>query len=175
MTKQEVRAVILGKLRLFPGAVVYDVGAGTGSVTVECGLQAKTGVVYALERDSQADELVEANVRRFGLSNVKLVPGEAQVTMEKLPPADRVFIGGSAGALEEVLKATHRKLKPGGWLVASAVTVETGPLVLAFLEKQGYDQVEAVTVNVARVKQAGRSHLWQAENPVVVISGQKPR
>lgn len=175
MTKQEIRAIVISKLRLFPTAVVYDVGAGTGSVTVECALQARGGTVYALEKDGQADELVEANARRFGLTNVKLVPGEAPATMEKLLPADRIFIGGSAGALAEILQMAHRKLKSGGWLVATAVTLETGPAVLDFLTRQGYDQVEAVAVNVAKIKQVGSAHLWQAENPVQIIAGQKPR
>ncbi len=174
MTKQEIRMIVLGKLRLFPGAVVYDVGAGTGSITVECAMQVKHGTVYALEKDGSADELVEANVRRFGLNNVKLVPGLAPATMEKLPAADRIFIGGSAGALSEILQTADRKLKPGGWLAATAVTLETGPLVLKFLEEQGYQQVEAVSVTVAVARQAGKAHMWQGQNPVVVVSGQKP-
>ncbi|MCL5779483.1 MAG: precorrin-6Y C5,15-methyltransferase (decarboxylating) subunit CbiT [Firmicutes bacterium] len=174
MTKQEIRMIVLGKLRLFPGAVIYDVGAGTGSVTVECALQIKHGTVYALEKDGSADELVETNVRRFGVNNVKLVPGFAPVTMEKLPPADRIFIGGSAGALLEILQAADQKLKPGGWLAATAVTLETGPVVLGFLEEKGYQQVEAVSVTVAEARRVGRSHMWQGQNPVVVVSGQKP-
>jgi len=174
MTKQEIRMIVLGKLRLFPGAVIYDVGAGTGSVTVECALQIKHGTVYALEKDGSADELVETNVRRFGVNNVKLVPGFAPATMEKLPPADRIFIGGSAGALLEILQAANQKLKPGGWLAATAVTLETGPVVLGFLEEKGYQQVEAVSVTVAEARRVGRSHMWQGQNPVVVVSGQKP-
>ena len=175
MTKQEVRLIALGKLRLFPSAVVYDVGAGTGSVSVECALQLKQGTVYALEKDGSADELVETNARRFGLNNIKLVPGLAPATMEKLPPADRIFIGGSAGALAGILEMSHKKLKPGGWLVATAVTLETTPQVLRFLEEQGYEQVEAVNITVAQAKLLGRSHLWQGQNPVTVISGQKPQ
>ncbi|CCO07981.1 precorrin-6Y C5,15-methyltransferase (decarboxylating) subunit CbiT [Desulforamulus hydrothermalis] len=174
MTKQEIRLIVLGKLRLFPGAVVYDVGAGTGSVTVECARLVKPGTVYALEQDAAADELVETNVRRFGLSNVKLVPGRAPATMAKLPAADRIFIGGSNGALTDILQAAHRKLKPGGWLAATAVTLETGPLVMRFLIEQGYQQAEAVSVTVAVARQAGESHLWQGHNPVLIISGQKP-
>lgn len=175
MTKQEVRMIVLGKLRLFPGAVVYDVGAGTGSVSVECALQLKQGTVYALEKDGSADELVEANARRFGLSNIKLVPGQAPATMEKLPPADRIFIGGSAGVLAGILATAHQKLKPGGWLVATAVTIETTPQVMRFLAEQGYEQMEAVSITVAQAKPLGKSHLWQGQNPVTVISGQKPR
>lgn len=175
MTKQEIRMIVLGKLRLFPGAVVYDVGAGTGSITVECALQVKHGMVYALEKDGSADELVETNVRRFGLGNsVKLVPGFAPATMEKLPAADRIFIGGSAGALQEILQTADKKLKAGGWLAATAITLETGPLVLKFLEEKGYQQVEAVSVTVAEAKQVGKAHMWQGQNPVVVVSGQKP-
>ncbi|RYD06664.1 hypothetical protein N752_03045 [Desulforamulus aquiferis] len=132
MTKLEVRIISVSRLRLFPGAVVYDVGAGTGSISVECALQVHPGTVYALERDSHADELLEANIRRFGLNNVKLVPGDAPGTMEKLPLADRIFIGGHAGSLREILTMANEKLKPGGWLVANAVTLETGPLSLNF-------------------------------------------
>lgn len=174
MTKQEVRTLSVSRLRIFTGAVIYDIGAGTGSVTVECALLAAPGTVYSLEQDSSADELVEVNVRRFGLTNVKLVPGSAPATMDKLPPADRVFIGGSAGSLADILKTVDKKLKPGGWVVANAVTLETGPVVLAFLEGQGYQQVEAISINVSRAKPVGRSHLWEAQNPVQIISGQKP-
>ncbi|SHK42871.1 precorrin-6Y C5,15-methyltransferase (decarboxylating) subunit CbiT [Desulforamulus aeronauticus] len=174
MTKQEVRMIVLGKLRLFPGAVVYDVGAGTGSVSVECALQLKQGVVYALEKDGSADELVETNARRFGLNNVKLVPGLAPATMEKLPPADRIFIGGNAGALAGILETANKKLKPGGWLVATSVTLETTPQVVRFLEEQGYEQAEAVSITVAQAKALGKAHLWQGQNPVTIISGQKP-
>lgn len=175
MTKQEVRVISLAKLRLFSGAIVYDVGAGTGSISVECALQIDTGAVYALEKDSHADELLEANVRRFGLNNVKLVPGNAKDTMEKLPPADRIFIGGHAGSLSDILIMANKKLKTGGWLVANAVTLETGPVIVSYLESNGYSQVEVVSVNIARLRQSGSAHLWQAQNPVQIISGQKPR
>ena len=173
MTKQEIRLISICKLRIFPGATVYDIGAGTGSVTVECALLAAPGTVYALEKDSIADELVETNVRRFGLNNVRLVPGYVPDTLDKLPPADRIFIGGSAGALAEILQAADEKLKSGGWMVANAVTLETGPRVLKFLEEKGYQQVEAVSISIARAKALGRSHLWEAQNPVQIISGQK--
>lgn len=174
MTRQEIRVIVLSKLKLFAGAVVYDVGAGTGSVTVECALQMKQGTVYALEKNGSADELVETNAKRFGVSHlVKLVPGQAPQTMEKLPLADRIFIGGSAGALQEILQTAHNKLKPGGWLVATSVTLETGPAVLQFLEEQGYQQVEAVSVSTAVARKAGVKHMWQGESPVTVISGQK--
>ena len=134
---------------------------------------ASPGTVYALEKDSLADELVETNVRRFGLNNVRLVPGYVPDTLDKLPPADRIFIGGSAGALAEILQAADEKLKSGGWMVANAVTLETGPRVLKFLEEKGYQQVEAVSISIARAKALGRSHLWEAQNPVQIISGQK--
>lgn len=175
MTRQEVRVISISKLRLFPGAVVYDVGAGTGSISVECAIQVEPGTVYALERDGRADEVLEANVRKFGLTNIKLVPGFAPATMEKLPLADRIFIGGNGGALAEILATADKKLKPGGWLVANSVTAETGPEVYNFLVKNKYAQVDAITVNIAKIKQAGNAKLWQANNPVQIISGQKPR
>lgn len=175
MTRQEIRMVVLGKLKLFPGAVVYDVGAGTGSVTVECALQVKHGMVYALEKNGSADELVETNAKRFGVGQqVKLVPGLAPQTMEKLSPADRIFIGGSAGELQGILEGANRKLKPEGWLVATSITLETGPIVLQFMEQQGYQQVEAVSIATAVARKAGSKHMWQGESPVTVISGQKP-
>ena len=97
MTKAEVRAVSISKLELPPDAVVYDVGAGTGSVTIEMALQLPQGTVYAIERNSDAVDLLHQNCEKFGVSNVKIVPGLAPEAFEGLPVATHAFLGGTGG------------------------------------------------------------------------------
>lgn len=172
MTKQEVRAISVSHLRLFPGAVAYDIGAGTGSVSVECALLGCQRV-FAIEKDPAAIRVLEENISLFELDNIQVVSGHAPEAMEQLPAADRIFLGGSGGNLPAILEGVKQKLKPGGWLVANSVTVDTGPEVMDFLQKNGFNNINVVVINVARAVSRGRVRLWQALNPVQIISGQK--
>ena len=104
MTKAEVRAVSISKLELTPDAVVYDVGAGTGSVTIEMALQLPQGTVYAIERNPDAVDLLHQNCEKFSVSNVKIVPGLAQEVFAGLPVATHAFLGGTGGHVEEILR-----------------------------------------------------------------------
>ncbi|MBM7854343.1 precorrin-6Y C5,15-methyltransferase (decarboxylating) CbiT subunit [Desulfohalotomaculum tongense] len=173
ITAAEIRAVVLSKLRLCAGITAYDVGAGSGSVTVEMGLQVKDGTVYALECKPDALLLVKENTGRFGLKNVKVIAGDAAQVMAELPPAHRIFIGGSGGKLAEILTGSHNKLLPGGILVATAVTLDTAPVVRQFLAQNGYQDIEVVSLNLARTAKVGRVNLWRANNPVQIVSGIK--
>ncbi|MCD8241271.1 MAG: precorrin-6A reductase, partial [Lachnospiraceae bacterium] len=124
MTKSEIRSLSVAKLRLPKDAVVYDVGAGTGSVTIELALAACDGSVYAIERNEEACSLIEENRRRFGTPNIRVVHGLAPEALEELPAPTHVFIGGSAGNLKEILACILRK-NPSVRLVINTVTLET--------------------------------------------------
>jgi cobalt-precorrin-6B (C15)-methyltransferase len=171
MTKNEIRVLSLSKLRLFPGAVVYDIGAGSGSVAIECKLINPEGRVFAIENNAPAITLIKKNSRKFGVK-LEVIEGTAPSALNNLPPADRIFLGGSSGKLEGILDMCDRKLKTGGRLVVNAVTLHNAPRAYAFLKEKNYT-LEAVQVNIALIKEMGTSELWQARNPVTIIAAQK--
>jgi precorrin-6Y C5,15-methyltransferase (decarboxylating) len=173
MTKSETRAVILSKLNLRPADICWDVGAGTGSVTVEMALNAYRGKVYAIERREEAIPLIEQNCAAFHLGNAAAVRGEAPAALEPLPAPDAVFIGGSGGEIDGIISAVLRK-NPDTRIVVAAATLETVSAALAAFAGAGME-TEIVQINAARGKQAGGLHLMEAQNPVTILcAGGKP-
>ena len=172
MTKSEVRALILSKLALSRGSVVYDIGAGTGSVSVECALSACDGTVYAVEKNPEAVTLIRKNAEKFGVPNLIPVEGTAPEAMGALPAPTHVFVGGSSGNLREILAAVCAK-NPSARIVISAVTLETVGEASAGLAALGFMDYEAVAVNVSRAKKLGGYRLMQAQNPVYLFTAEK--
>lgn len=170
MTKAEVRALAVARLRIAPEHTVWDVGAGTGSVSVECALGACGGRVYAIERDPEALALLEENKRRFGLTNLHIVPGEAPEALSGLPAPDRVFLGGTGGRMEPILSAVLQR-NPAARVLAAAVTLETLAEAAACFARFQL-KAEMVQLAVTRTRQAGAYHLMDAQNPVWLIGGQ---
>jgi precorrin-6Y C5,15-methyltransferase (decarboxylating) len=168
MTKSETRAVVMSKLRLRPGDTCWDIGAGTGSVTVEMALSAYRGHVVAVERKPEAAPLIEQNCATFHLGNVRVVCGEAPAALEALPMPDAVFVGGSGGEMGGIIAAALC-LNPNARLVVTAVTLETVSAALDAFGKAGLEP-EIVQLGVARGKQVGAMHLMEAQNPVTILS-----
>ena len=169
MTKEEVRSLALSKLRLEEHHVVWDVGAGTGSVSVECALSCPAGRVYAVEKKEEALALIAENRARFGAANLEIVAGTAPEALEALPAPDRVFLGGTSGGLEEILQAVFHK-NPAARVVCTAVTLETvGEAAKCFSRLGSPDMVQ---LSVTRTRPAGRYHLMDAQNPVWLFSGE---
>lgn len=175
MTREEVRCLTLCKIRLKRDSVVYDIGSGTGSIAVEAALLAGEGMVYAVEKNGRAAELIAGNARRFGVNNLRVVSGEAPAALAGLPLADRIFVGGSGGRLKEILSAAAEKLKEGGRLVVNAVTVETLAVSVETLAELGFSELETLSLTVAKTAQAGRARVWKGMNPVFLIVGKRPR
>lgn len=169
MTKSEIRSLSVAKLRLPKDAVVYDVGAGTGSVTVEMALQAVDGMVYAVERNEEACGLIEANKRKFGTPNIEVICGLAPEAMEELPAPTHAFIGGSAGNLKEILQCLLDK-NPHIRLVINTVTLETIGEVTECLKELPVVEEETVSVSVAKAKKLGNYHLMMGQNPIYIIT-----
>ncbi|NPV73361.1 MAG: precorrin-6y C5,15-methyltransferase (decarboxylating) subunit CbiE [Pelotomaculum sp.] len=169
MSQEEIRVLVLCKARLRKGMTVYEIGAGTGSWTVEVARLIAPGKVFAVEKDSAALALVRANLEKFRISNVVPVPGEAPGVCAGLPPADLVLIGGSGGRLREILVAARGWLRGRGLLVLTAVTPETFGTAWQILHEGGWQDQEAVLANLARVVQRGRTKIWQGENPVFIL------
>ncbi len=171
ITKAEVRLVSLARLGLCETSVIWDVGAGSGSVAVEAALIARRGRVYAVERSDDV-ELIRQNVAKFGTDNVVVVRGEAPTALEGLPAPDAVFIGGSGGKLVAILEVVASRLRSRGRVVATAATLETAGAALAGLRQRGF-AVEATLMQVSRSKElAGLTH-FEALDPVFIVAGRK--
>ena len=169
MTKEEVRGVCVSKLALGRGSVVYDVGSGSGSVSVECALVASRGKVYAIEQKESAIELTGRNAEKFGLINLEVVPGTAPEALVPLPAPTHAFIGGSSGNMREIVELLLEK-NPKVRIVATAVTLETLSELTELLKE--FEIAECVELQVNRPRTVGRYHLFNAQNPVYIFTFQ---
>ncbi len=169
MTKCEVRSISLSKLHLCGDSVVYDVGAGTGSVSIEAALQAVDGQVYAIEKKPEAVTLILANRQKFAADNLTVITGPAPEALEPLPAPTHVFIGGSSGNLREILEAVLRK-NPSVRIVINCIALETVAETLKCLKTLPVTDADIVTVSTARAKEVGRYHMMMGQNPVSIIS-----
>lgn len=169
MTKEEVRGICVSKLALSRGAVVYDVGSGSGSVSVECALVATRGKVYAIEQKDTAISLTRHNSEKFGLINLEVVPGSAPEALVPLPPPTHVFIGGSSGNLRQIVDLLLEK-NPAVRIVATAVTLETLSELTGMATE--FEVSECVEIQVNRPRTVGRYHLFNAQNPVYIFTFQ---
>ena len=170
MTKSEARAVILSKLRLVQHHIVFDVGAGTGSVAIEAALLLDSGHVYAIEQKAEGCRLIAENARRLGAFNLTCIEGAAPDALQALPMPDAAFIGGSGGSLRGIVALLLEK-NPRLRLVVAAVTLETLTEATALFKALNLPDVETVQVAVSRAEPLGRYHLMAAQNPVYIISG----
>ena len=168
MTKSEVRAVCLSKLRLTEQSVCWDIGAGTGSVSVEMALQAHRGQVYAIERKENAVELLRENKRKFMVNNLTVVPGVAPEICLDLPAPTHAFIGGSSGNIRQIVELLLAK-NPQIRIVAAAITLESVYQLTACLKEFDFRDTELVSLNVARSRAAGSYHLMNGQNPVCIF------
>jgi len=174
ITKEEVRVVQISKARLSPGQTVYDVGCGSGSVSIEAALQIKSsGKVYSVDFDPKAVELTKKNLAKFGISNVTVVLGNATEKIFELPPADAIFIGGTGGDTKEILKLCESKLKIGGRIVIGTILVETLFVVLDIIEKLKFSEVDVTQIMVSKSRKTSTGTMMLARNPVTIISATK--
>lgn len=171
MTKQEIRTLVVSKLQPKAGSIIWDVGAGTGSVAIACALTAPKGRVYAIEKNADAVGLIGQNRAKFNVPHLAIIEGVAPLVLAELEPPDAVFLGGTGGNMAEILRLVLDKNKTAR-IVVTAVTLETvaeATRVFAALDLQNVDMVQ---VAVTGTRQAGRYHLFQAQNPVWIFSGE---
>lgn len=170
MTKQEVRAAVLAKLAVRPEDILWDVGAGTGSVSVELALAAPRGRVYAVECRPEGCALIKANREKFRTRNLVLVEGLAPDALSDLPAPDAVFIGGSKGSLAAIVDAALEK-NPDARICVSAIALESLSAAVAALTAKGRT-VQVSQIAVSRAKAVGGLHLMMAQNPIYLITGE---
>ena len=170
MTKQEVRAAVLAKLAVRPEDILWDVGAGTGSVSVELALAAPRGRVYAVEYRPEGCALIKANREKFRTRNLVLVEGLAPAALSDLPAPDAVFIGGSKGSLAAIVDAALDK-NPDARICVSAIALESLSAAVAALTAKGRT-VQVSQIAVSRARAVGGLHLMMAQNPIYLITGE---
>lgn len=172
MTKQEIRALTVAKARLGVDSVVADVGAGTGSISIEAALCAVRGKIFAIERNADAVELIRRNAEKFSVGNVTILHKEAPDGLEALPMLDAAIVGGSGGRLHDILDALASRLKVGSRLVVNALTVQTTAQALDYLRARGWTY-DAVCVQITRLESVGPYDMARALNPVTIITAGK--
>lgn len=172
ITKQEIRAVTLAKLQIQNDLVLWDIGAGSGSVSIEASNLMPNGKVFALEKNPQYLTFIRENLKKFAAKNVMLVEAYAPEGIDELPNPDRVFIGGSGGMLDDIIDAVDKRLKPDGVIVLNAVTLDTLTKAVEFLEDHGYT-VEVTCVNVSKTVSLTEYKMFEAHNPVYIISARR--
>ena len=174
ITKEEIRVVQISKARLKPGQIVYDIGCGSGSISVEAALQIESsGKVLAIDYDENAIELTRKNIQKFGLSNILVIHGNAKEKIQELEKADTIFIGGTGGDTKEIVELSENKLKSGGRIVIGIILIETLYSVLQVLEKLQFESVDITQVTISKSRKTSTGTMMLARNPVTIISATK--
>lgn len=170
ITKAEVRVLALSRLALRDNSIVWDIGAGSGSVGIEAGLLAREGQVFAIEKNTEDIGIVRQNIEKFGLTNLEAVHGNAPDGLEAWPDPDAVFVGGSGGRMAAILGTAAARLRPGGRIVVDAVTIENLAEAVRLLKELGFG-VDILQVNIARSRPILDLTRFEALNPVYIITG----
>jgi precorrin-6Y C5,15-methyltransferase (decarboxylating) len=173
ITKREVRLLSLAALGLRADSVVWDIGAGSGSVAIEAAILAPRGRVYAVEVDPEGVEICLDNVRTHRVDNVRVVAGRAPEALADLEAPDAVFVGGSKGSMEQIIEAALAHLKPGGRLVVNTITLENSGEAYQALRKR--DLVPEITLlQISRAEPLAHYLRYEAQNPIQIFAVTKP-
>lgn len=170
MTKQEVRILSLSKLQLAHGDRVLDIGAGTGSVSVEMARLLPQSPVFAVEHKAKAVALIQQNMAKFDTPNIQIIHGSAPHALAPLTNINKVFIGGSGGNLREILHWVAGQTASGTRLVMNAVTLDTLVTARECLVSPAFDKPEIIQVAVNRIEKIGHSDMFRPESPVFIIT-----
>jgi precorrin-6Y C5,15-methyltransferase (decarboxylating) len=168
VTKAEVRSIVIGFLEIPSKGVMWDIGAGSGSVSIEAAGLAPGLRIIAVEKDRERVEDIRANIRRYQILNIELIEGSAPEVLNGLPEPDRVFIGGGGSDLPSILKEVVCRLEGRGPVVATAITLESLMLLTGNLVMDGF-RIEVSQIQVSRLKPLGQGRILSAQNPVFVI------
>ena len=173
ITKEEVRAISLNKLELLNAKTFIDVGAGTGSVSIEAGYSYPNLKVIAIERNDDAIDLVKQNKEKFNLDNVEIIQAYAPVELDKDIKADAIFLGGTGKKLEEIIDWSKDLLVDGGRLVANFIIIDTFYEMLRLVKEKGFKNIDVTVLNVAKLEKLGTGEYFKPHNPIYIISCEK--
>jgi len=173
ITKEEIRSIIISKLRLKEGFASIDIGCGSGSISIELAIQTKTPV-YAIDSDKNAIDLTEQNILKFGLQNkIKTIHGLAQEILPNLPTVDAIVIGGTTGDTEKMIKLATDRLNKGGRLVVTSILIETIYKTLKAIENSELLEIDISQVTIAKSKKTSSGTMMISRNPVIIFSATK--
>lgn len=174
ITKEEVRTVQISKARLKPGQTVYDVGCGSGSISVEAALQVESsGKVIGIDYDQNAVDLTKKNLQKFKISNASIILGNAKEKISELEQADAIFVGGTGGDTKEIVELSEKKLKTGGRIVIGIILIETLYSVLQVMDTLQFKEVDITQVTISKSRKTTTGTMMLARNPVTIISATK--
>jgi precorrin-6B C5,15-methyltransferase / cobalt-precorrin-6B C5,C15-methyltransferase len=173
ITKREVRLLSLASMRIRPDSVVWDIGAGSGSISIEAAMLAPLGRVYAVEVDPEGVEICHENLRTHAIDNVRVIAGRAPEALAALETPDAVFVGGSKGSMDEIVDVALERLRPGGRLVVNAITLENSGEVYGALRRRGIVP-EVTLLQVSRAEPLARYLRFEALNPIQIFAAEKP-
>ena len=174
ITKEEVRTIQISKARLKQGQIVYDIGCGSGSISVEAALQVESsGKILAIDFDEKAIELTKKNAEKFQISNITTIFGNAKEKILELEQSDAIFIGGTGGDTQKIVELSQTKLKSGGRIVIGTILIETLSAVLQILEKLQFEEVDITQVTISKSRKTTTGTMMLARNPVTIISATK--
>ena len=169
MTKEEIRAISLSKLRIQPDSIVYDVGSGTGSIAVQAAMFAYRGVGYAMDHKPEAIKLTRSNALQFGLKNVVSIEGKAPGCFP-IQKADAIFLGGTGGYLQSLFKAALEQLNPQGRIVLNAVSIDTVTQMWDLIGQHPELEIEVIQAQIATAEPLGQTRIWKGRNPVTIFT-----
>jgi cobalt-precorrin-6B (C15)-methyltransferase len=174
ITKEEVRTIQISKARLRPGQIVYDIGCGSGSISIEAAFQVEnSGEVFAVDYDTNAIELTKKNIEKFSVTNVTVISGNAKQKISNLKEADVIFIGGTGEDTQDIIEQCQNKLKSGGRIVIGIILIETLYSVLQILDKLEFNSVDITQVTISKSRKTSTGTMMLARNPVTIVSATK--
>ncbi len=173
LSKKEIRILLIASLRMKSDSVLWDIGAGTGTIPVETGLLCPQAQIVAIERDDEVATLIRHNCDRFGVENVAVIEGSAPDCLETLkPPPDRICLEGGK-PIKEILKKAWEFLQPEGRIVATASNLESLYTISEGLSELQARNIEVVQSAVNRLETRGMNQTFAALNPIFILSGEK--
>ena len=172
ITKEDIRAIAISKLRLKEGYSAIDVGCGSGSITVELCLQTK-GKIYAIDFDKKAVELTKKNLQKFGVKAEEVILGKAQEILPKLLEVDAIMVGGTWGDTRQVIELAVDRLKKGGRIVIDTIVIETLYRALTTINDLELKEIDITQVTISKARKVTTGTMMLARNPVMILSATK--
>ena len=169
ITKEDVRSLVISKLRLKEGFSAIDIGCGSGSITVELCIQTKSENIYAIDFDERAIELTNRNLRKFGLKS-RVILSKAEDILPSIPEVDAVVVGGTWGNTEQIIEMAIERLKVGGRIVIDTILIETMYKALTAFNRSDLHEVDVTQVIIAKARKVSKGTMMIARNPVLILS-----